>query len=302
MKQNVPTIDQETCTGCGACLSICPDRILAADTSGKALVNGDSCMQCGHCYAVCPVAAVSVPFLELPEDFRSIEIQDSDQVAEPLSPFGLLELMRQRRSCRLYLKETVDRVLLDDLVRAAVTAPSGTNSQGWKFIILPAREEVIKLGEVTADFYRRLNRKASSLPLRSLLRLTGNSALQTYYEKYFETVKTALDEWDNAGKDRLFHGAPAAIVVAAARSSSCPGEDALLASQNILLMAEALGLGSCLIGYVVEAARRDASISRLLGLDKRYQVYSVIALGHPAVNFIRPAGRKPLKIEIVNTV
>lgn len=302
MKQNLPTIDQEICIGCGACLSICPDRILAADTSGKALVNGDSCMQCGHCYAVCPVDAVSVPFLDQPEDLRSVETQDNDETAEPLSPFGLLELMRKRRSCRLYLEETVDRVLLDDLVRAAVTAPSGTNSQGWKFIILPAREEVLKLGEVTADFYRRLNRKANSLPLRSLLRLTGNSALQTYYDNYFETVKKALEEWDNAGKDRLFHGAPAAIVVAADRSSSCPGEDALLASQNILLMAEALCLGSCLIGYVVEAARRDASINRLLGLDKRYRVYSVIALGHPAVKFIRPAGRKPLKTETVNTV
>ena len=302
MNQNLPTIDREICSGCGACLSICPDRILAADTLGKALVNGDSCMQCGHCYAVCPVEAVSAPFLDQPEDLRSVKIESNGRPAEPPSPFGLLELMRQRRSCRLYLEETVDRVVLDDLVRAAVTAPSGTNSQGWQFIILPAREQVIKLGEVTADFYRRLNRKASSLVLRSLLRLTGNNVLQTYYENYFETVKKALDEWDSAGKDRLFHGAPAAIVVAADKASSCPGEDALLASQNILLMAEALGLGSCLIGYVVEAARRDASINRLLGLDKRYRVYSVIALGQPAVKFMRPAGRKPLKPEIVTTV
>jgi nitroreductase/Pyruvate/2-oxoacid:ferredoxin oxidoreductase delta subunit len=302
MNQNLPTIDREICSGCGACLSICPDRILAADTSGKALVNGDSCMQCGHCYAVCPVEAVSVPFLDQQEDLRSVKTESNGRPAEPLSPFGLLELMRQRRSCRLYLEETVDRVVLDDLVRAAVTAPSGTNSQGWKFIVLPAREQVIKLGGVTADFYRRLNRKAGSLVLRSLLRLTGNNVLQTYYENYFETVKKALDEWDSAGKDRLFHGAPAAIVVAADKASSCPGEDALLASQNILLMAEALGLGSCLIGYVVEAARRDASINRLLGLDKRYQVYSVIALGQPAVKFMRPAGRKPLKPEIVTTV
>ncbi len=75
MNQNLPTIDREICTGCGACLSICPDRILAADTSGKALVNGDSCMQCGHCYAVCPVEAVSVPFLDQPEDLRSVKIE-----------------------------------------------------------------------------------------------------------------------------------------------------------------------------------------------------------------------------------
>ncbi|MGI9536443.1 MAG: nitroreductase family protein [Desulfocapsaceae bacterium] len=295
MKQNLPIINQEVCTGCGICLSICPDRIIIADSSGKALIKGDSCMQCGHCFAVCPVEAVTVPFLDQPVNLCSVEIQSRDPSVEPLSPVGLLELMQQRRSCRLYLEEQVDRVVLDDLVRAAVTAPSGTNSQGWKFIILPVRKEVVRLGQATADFYRRLNRKASSLPLRSLLRLMGNNALQTYYEKYFTTVQKALDQWDNAGEDRLFHGAPAAIVVAADRTSSCPGEDALLASQNILLMGEALGLGSCLIGYVVEAARRDASINRLLGLDKKYRIYSVIALGHPAVTFLRPAGRIPLK-------
>ena len=302
MEQSLPIIDQQVCTGCEACLSICPDRIIVVDSSGKALVKGDSCMQCGHCYAVCPVEAVAVPFLDQPVHLRSVEIQSGDRTAEPLSPVGLIELMKQRRSCRLYLETPVDRMVLDDLVRAAVTAPSGTNSQGWKFIILPAREEVIRLGEVTADFYRRLNRKASSPPLRFLLRLTGNRALQTYYEKYFDTVSKALEEWDNVGKDRLFHGASAAIVVAADRTSSCPGEDALLASQNIVLMAEALGLGSCLIGYVVEAARRDDSINRLLGLDKKYGIYSVIALGHPAVTFMRPVGRRPLKPGIVNIV
>ena len=135
-----------------------------------------------------------------------------------------------------------------------------------------------------------------------LLRLTGNKTLQSYYENYFDTVEMALDEWDKAGLDRLFHSAPAAIVVAADKTSSCPGEDALLASQNMLLMGEALGLGSCLIGYVVEAARRDASINRLLDLDKKFQIYSVIALGHPAVKFLRPAGRRPLKPNMVHTV
>ncbi len=302
MEHHLPIIDREVCTGCGVCLSICPDRIIGADSSGKALVNGDSCMQCGHCYAVCPVEAVAVPFLDQTGDLCSVQTQSSLGTVEPLSPFGLIELMKRRRSCRLYLEKPVDRMVLDDLVRAAVTAPSGTNSQSWKFIVLPSREEVLRLGEATADFYRRLNRKASSLPLRFLLRLTGNKTLQSYYENYFDTVEMALDEWDKAGLDRLFHGAPAAIVVAADKTSSCPGEDALLASQNMLLMGEALGLGSCLIGYVVEAARRDASINRLLGLDKKFQIYSVIALGHPAVKFMRPAGRRPLKPNMVHTV
>lgn len=214
----------------------------------------------------------------------------------------LIEIMKQRRSCRLYKDQPVDRVLIDDLVQAAVMAPSGTNSQSWKFLVLPNREGVIRLGEVTADFYRRLNRKAASPIVRTVLKLVGYPALHNYYENYYQKVQEALEGWDASREDRLFHGAPAAIVVAADRNSSCPAEDALLASQNILLMAEALDLGSCLIGYVVEAARRDPSVGRLLGLDDDYRIYSVVAVGHPAVNWMRPVGRKHLEPVILTSV
>jgi nitroreductase len=211
----------------------------------------------------------------------------------------LMEIMKQRRSCRLYKDKPVDPSLIDDLLAAAVTAPSGTNSQGWKFLVLPDREGVIRLGEVTADFYRRLNRKAAKPMLRNLLKFLGYPALHDYYKAYYRKVEEALEGWDRTREDRLFHGAPAAIIVAADRSSSCPVEDALLASQNILLMAEALDLGSCLIGYVVEAARRDPCVSRLLDLDTHYRIHSVIAIGHPAVKWMRPVGRKPAEPEIL---
>jgi nitroreductase len=214
----------------------------------------------------------------------------------------LMEIMKQRRSCRLYKDKPVDRALIADLLTAAVTAPSGTNSQGWKFLVLPNREGVIRLGEVTADFYRRLNQKAALPLLRNVLKLLGYPALHDYYEGYYRKVQGALEGWDRSREDRLFHGAPAAIIVAADRSSSCPAEDALLASQNILLMAEALELGTCLIGYVVEAARRDPSINRLLDLDMNYRIHSVVALGHPAVKWMRPVGRKPVEPKILASI
>lgn len=296
----IPIIDQDLCTGCGLCVQICPDRILVLASSGKAEVEGDHCMQCGHCYAVCPEEAVGVPFLDAPVTLCSIGLGGPKSGTEPVSSADLIELMKNRRSCRLYLDQPVDRVVLKDLVKAGLTAPSGTNSQGWRFLILEQRRDVARLGEATADFYRRINRKAANPLLRIVLRLAGQPALQNYYERYYRTVKEALEGWDRFGDDRLFHGAPAAIVVACSTASSCPGEDALLASQNILLMAESMGLGCCLIGYVVEAAQRDPSINHLLGLDKTEQIYSVVAVGHPAVKFMRPAGRKFLRSEFVN--
>lgn len=104
----------------------------------------------------------------------------------------------------------------------------------------------------------------------------------------------ALEEWRSTGRERLFHGAPAAILVGSRPGGSCPAADALLASQNILLAAHVLGLGSCLVGFVVEAMRRRPAIAAGLGLPPEETVHAVIALGYPAEGYARQAGRWPL--------
>jgi hypothetical protein len=53
-----------------------------------------------------------------------------------------------------------------------------------------------------------------------------------------------------------------------------------------------MGLGSCLVGFAVEAIRREPRIRRRLEIVDDEQIYSVIALGYPAVAYLRPANRK----------
>jgi nitroreductase/ferredoxin len=298
----LPCIDGDLCISCGACVAVCPDRILRieaaekapADAAGRVVIIGERCMQCGHCYAVCPVEAIATPFLDNRLDYIS------DRARTCTAARSLFSLMRNRRSCRSFKTAALARPLLEDLVTAGITAPSGTNSQGWEFVVLARRKDVVALGSATADYYRKLNRQAARPLLRLALRLLGNDALENYYQNYYQSVKDGLRDWDRHGVDRLFHGAPAAIVVAGSRSASCPAEDALLATQNILLVAEALGLGTCLIGFAVEAARRDRSIPRLLGLGRDEGIYAVIGLGYPDVAYLRPAGRKPKTARFVN--
>jgi len=128
--------------------------------------------------------------------------------------------------------------------------------------------------------------------LRSLLKFVNQPSLANYYANNYQTIKDAFDLWEKEGKDILFHGATAVIVVGSRNDASCPAEDALLATQNILLGAHTMGLGTCLIGYVIEAMKRDKSLNRSIGLPDDETPYAIIALGYPDEQYDKLAGRK----------
>jgi len=290
-----PAIDSGRCVGCGLCVPVCPSKILRV-AGGKAELSGRGCIGCGHCEAVCPEEAVR---LARPDDwdeaFASFETGSGWMAPGEAAAGELVRLMRSTRSVRRYSEKIVPPELLEDLVRVGVTAPSGTNSQKWTFTILPGREAVLCLGAEVAGFFRRLNRLAGNALARNALKLVGAKALSDYHREHFASVREALRVFDEKGEDRLFHGAPAVIIVGSAPGASCPAEDALLATGRILLAAHAMGLGTCLIGYAVEAMRHDRRIARAVGIPGDETVHAVIALGWPLERYARTARRnRPL--------
>ena len=281
----------DSCVGCGLCVPVCPHELLRVE-QGRLLVKEEGCFACGHCQAACPHGALSLaevrPELQLQNVEEILAWQAWGQADMP----SLVQLMRSRRSCRNYSRQPVEQHVLEDLVKIATTAPSGTNSQGWTFHLAASRQEVVALGELTARFYQGLNTKAAQPWWRLLARFVAADSLGNYYRRYYRSVQAGLEAWQQRGEDRLFHGATAAILVGGQANASCPGEDALLASQNILLAAHAMGLGSCLIGFVVEAIKRDRQFQRQLQLADGESIYAVIGLGYPTETYHQVAGRR----------
>jgi len=289
-------IDPDLCVGCGLCVQVCPVKTLSM-VNGKAEVTGDLSLNCGHCQAICPEGAVTVGAIdETMSEFVTFQ-GDSNWLAYGEFNTGqLVRLMASRRSCRSFLSRPVDRSVLEDLVKIGCTAPSGTNCQLWTFTIIPTREALMAFGEQIRSFYMKLNIMANNGLLRKFLKFIGKPELDTYYREYYQTVKEGLEEFDRSGVDRLFHGAPAAIVVGCKANATLPREDALLASQNILLAAHSMGLGSCLIGMAVEPMKRDIRIQNAIGIPHDEKVYAVVALGHTAEEYRRIAGRKKVTV------
>ncbi len=50
-------VDNEKCTGCGACVEACPVNAIKLENN-KAVI-GEECIDCGACVGVCPVEAIT---------------------------------------------------------------------------------------------------------------------------------------------------------------------------------------------------------------------------------------------------
>jgi NAD-dependent dihydropyrimidine dehydrogenase PreA subunit len=61
--RNVVTLSLEEtkCIGCGMCLQVCPQAVLARNGGRRVTVRDrDACMECGACQKNCPTGALSV--------------------------------------------------------------------------------------------------------------------------------------------------------------------------------------------------------------------------------------------------
>jgi len=96
---------------------------------------------------------------------------------------------------------------------------------------------------------------------------------------------------ENPQNDKLFFNAPALIIVTA--NSELNGG---LASSNMELMTNALGLGTFFSGFFTRAAQDNEAIASLLGLDHGKKIVSCMVIGYPDVTYQRTTPRKDAEI------
>jgi NAD-dependent dihydropyrimidine dehydrogenase PreA subunit len=80
-------VDTESCTGCGACVSVCPQEALSLDET-TAVVDARLCTSCGICSDTCPVGAIGtlevIPSYPAPALAES-QTSPSSRVRAPVS-------------------------------------------------------------------------------------------------------------------------------------------------------------------------------------------------------------------------
>jgi nitroreductase/NAD-dependent dihydropyrimidine dehydrogenase PreA subunit len=285
----LPSINRKKCTVCGRCVVICPRNVL--QKSNNVIETSGDCMLCSHCYAVCPADAISFPDELVSPSFQTFKYRERYLKPGEADTGLLVNLLRSRRSVRKYLQKPVPSAVLADLVEASVASPSGSNCQKWQFTIINGSDGVRSVANGIGAFYEKLNRLAANPFARALSVVFMGKKLINYYNNNYQSVTRAIEE-ARQGKDRLFHGAPALIIIHNDSIGSTPLLDPQYAAYALTLVAHTMGLGTCFIGYATESLNRVKKLKKLVNVPESHTVHAVLTVGYPSAVFVRPTLRK----------
>jgi ferredoxin len=85
----VHSINDDRCTGCEACVSVCPTDVLALVGNKSRVARGADCIQCEQCAWACPTAALVMhPEGTEPPPFRAPLLDEHYQAAPGLYLIG----------------------------------------------------------------------------------------------------------------------------------------------------------------------------------------------------------------------
>jgi nitroreductase len=192
-------------------------------------------------------------------------------------PLG--EAMTTQRAIRRLKPDPVPDELICDLIELAIHAPSGSNAQGWEFIVVKDRTVVAALARQNRAawhlYQRFLRKKAIPDPKRSKIR----DAVQ-WQTDHFEQIPAIVVACLKGRYLPFYHFAATSYF-----GSIFP------AVQNLLLAARAVNLGATLITIPLWNL---FAIRKILGLPGRVAPCALIPLGWP-MGAYGATSRKPVE-------
>lgn len=124
--------------------------------------------------------------------------------------------------------------------------------------------------------------------------LPEDLATQQFFPAVWERIAKKWEE----GTDQLLHRAPALILIHIKEgTATTPELDSGIAATHMIHLAEALGLGTCFIAFLVRTLQDSKELRNLLKIPGGNRVYVAFTVGYPAVTYLRLTGRRPAKVK-----
>ncbi|MDE7171173.1 MAG: nitroreductase family protein [Oscillospiraceae bacterium] len=182
----------------------------------------------------------------------------------------IIETILHRRAIRRFAPTQIEEEALQQILQAGLYAPSAGGRQGVIFAVCQDREVNEKLGKI-----KRAN---------SNFRMATNG-------NYVSQEQPSIV--DDPKLTSSFYDAPTVITMFAPKNFLFSAEDCAVAAENMMLAADALGIGSCYIGQGWTAFADPYGQEILKKWDIRTDYYAVmqLLLGYPREGDVHPAAK-----------
>lgn len=203
----------------------------------------------------------------------------------------LTALMRARRSCRVFRPEPVPLADVHRILAAARTAPVSLPPSGVGVLILHGGVEVqaFRRSLVGVVARRRWRFRAPWVWLkRPFLDRAQWKLLRSFVGPVLEDY-LGLHPERPPGADNFFYRAPLALVFYGSRTAE--PADSVIAATHAMLAAEALGYGTCLLGFPGFLLSLDARTKEDYGIPRKARPGLTLAVGRSAVPPVRSLHR-----------
>lgn len=280
------SINGDKCINCNKCVAICPAEIfITSTTKTPSTEHIEKCIECGHCVAMCPTDAI------YHSSFGTDKVHKIDFLNLP-QPSQLLELIKARRSNRVFTKKSIPIETLKLIIEAGHRAPTATNAQQVNFTLVTSPQKLHEIGLFTINTFGSMIKKLKNPLLKPIIKMIFGAEVFKY-APIFEQMEKEFAE----GNDKILRGATAVIFIHTPIYSTFGREDANLAYQNSSLMAESLGIAQFYTGFVCSASSKTGNkkLAKILGIEGHI-VHAGMALGVPKHTFTKYIDKKDVVI------
>jgi len=289
-------IDEEKCTGCGLCVSVCKDFGIEIE-NGKVRVNDHpffGCIACGHCMAICPSDAIKIYGRTLsPDDLFDLPDKEKAATYEQLQ-----SLLQRRRSIREFEDTAIDDELIKKILDAAKTAPMGLPPSDVNVLVLNTREKVHAFAKDFCSYLEGMKWFVSDWFL-SLMRPFWGKSNDEMFKGFVKPLFHIYTENMRNGVNLVNYDAPLSIYFYG--SPYTDPADPIIAATYAMIAAETLGLGACMIGGVhplIQSGKRAKAFRRKQGIKYASREGLFVIFGYPQVKYEKGIRRTFASIEI----
>lgn len=208
-----------------------------------------------------------------------------------MAEMGLFETMYSTRAMRRFKPDPVPDEVMTKVLDAAIRAPSGSNAQGWLFVVVKDAEKRRQLGAIYNKASKILTQLYAQRPRPAHID-------EDKYQRFMKAVTHLFEHMDEAPVLLLAclksapvpSGLSPEVASAMATMARTRGASIYPAVQNIILACRALGLGTVLT--TIHAFFED-EVKAIAGLPAEVTTFALMPIGYPRGKF-GPVSRVPV--------